>query len=149
MSSSKLRFSLFCLYFILVCIFLGTIYCIKNNDAAQSPLIPSGNDLVDWNELPSCARGSCYVVYQLTVCPEGGLTRLCFCHNMMSISDHCLPSCSEDEIEQVGLWEAEQCLYSDSGPTNTNSNSSSNTDTGVYTNSNTNTAQGRISSIAM
>lgn len=72
--------------------------------------------------------------------------RSCFCHNMMSISDHCLPSRSEDEIEQVGSlamlvlrpWFYKHEL-------------NSNTDTGVYTNSNTdsNPAQGRASNIVI
>lgn len=101
--------SFFYLHFILLCIFPGVTQCTKNT-------IPfsSGSDLVDWNRLPPCAHGSCYVIYQLTVCPKGGLTRSCFCHNMMRISDHCLPHCSASEIEQVGLWEAEQCSYPNS-----------------------------------
>lgn len=111
MASLELRTdrSFFYLHLVLLCIFPGVTWCTKNTTP-----FPSGNDLVDWNRLPSCAQGSCYVIYQLTVCPKGGLTRSCFCRNMMRISDHCLPHCSASEIEQVGLWEAEQCLYPNS-----------------------------------
>lgn len=115
------RGSLFYARLILLCIFAQTINCIDAahgwRDAPASlvrPRVPRGNDPVDWSGLPSCAHKSCYVVFQTTVCPEGGLTKACFCYNKMGLSDHCLPSCSAEDIAQVEIWEARQCLYLDS-----------------------------------
>lgn len=118
------RVSRSCLPLILLCLFPGIIYCIRSTaqgwraDASAlkaPPRFSRGDDPVDWSELPSCAQKSCYVVFQRTVCPENEMTKACFCRNRMGLSDHCLPACSAETIKQVEVWEAEQCLYSNSG----------------------------------